>query len=249
MEELKIIYLPLDALTPYENNARKHEKADLQTIENSIKQFGMCDPIGIWSDKNIIVEGHGRLLALKDLGYTEAPCIRLDHLTDEQRKAYALAHNKTAEMSEWDLDKLSEELEGIALDMERFGFELKESDEENPYTTKVEIPAYQPMEDEAPPIEFLYDDKKTVELQKEIDEAEIPDEVKAFLKLAAYRHTVFDYGQIAEYYCHAPAEIQDLMEKSALVIIDFNKAIEYGYTNLKDELNEMLEQDKVSGDE
>lgn len=126
MEELKIVYLPLDKLTPYENNARKHEKADLQTIENSINQFGMCDPIGIWSDKNIIVEGHGRLLALKELGYTEAPCIRLDHLTDEQRKAYAIVHNKTAEMSEWDFEKLESELnelKDLDFDMEQFGFE------------------------------------------------------------------------------------------------------------------------------
>lgn len=126
-KELKIEYLSLDDLTPYQNNARKHEKADLQTIEKSIEQFGMCDPIGIWSDKNIIVEGHGRLLALQELGYTEAPCIRLDHLTDEQRKAYALAHNKTAEMSEWDFDKLEMELanlqeEGFAMD--DFGFDI-----------------------------------------------------------------------------------------------------------------------------
>ena len=127
MEELKIVYLPLDKLTPYENNTRKHEKADLQTIENSINQFGMCDPIGIWSDKNIIVEGHGRLLALKELGCTEAPCIRLDHLTDEQRKAYAIAHNKTAEMSEWDIEKLESELAELQdFDMEKFGFDLSD---------------------------------------------------------------------------------------------------------------------------
>ena len=127
MEELKIVYLPLDKLTPYENNSRKHEKSDLQTIENSINQFGMCDPIGIWSDKNIIVEGHGRLLALKELGYTEAPCIRLDHLTDEQRKAYAIAHNKTAEMSEWDIEKLESELAELQdFDMEKFGFDLSD---------------------------------------------------------------------------------------------------------------------------
>lgn len=123
--ELHIEYIALDKLTPYENNARKHQAEDLKTIEASITDFGMCDPIGIWSDKNIIVEGHGRLLALKKLGYTEAPCIRLDHLTDEQRKAYALAHNKTAEMSEWDFDKLDAELAELRdeFDMVAFGFD------------------------------------------------------------------------------------------------------------------------------
>ena len=128
---MEIVVLKLDELTPYENNARKHEAEDLKTIENSIKEFGMCDPIGVWGEKNIIIEGHGRLLALKELGYTEAPCIRLDHLTDEQRKAYALAHNKTAEMSGWDFAKLEEELSEISdkFDMSTFGFEMPDFEE------------------------------------------------------------------------------------------------------------------------
>lgn len=115
---------PVDALTPYKHNARRHEAADVQTIANSITEFEMCDPIGIWGDKNIIVEGHGRVLALKQLGRTQAPCIRLDHLTDEQRRAYALAHNKTAEMSSWDFDKVEAEISSIEIDMEQFGFDL-----------------------------------------------------------------------------------------------------------------------------
>lgn len=122
MKELKIEYIPLDDLKPYEKNARLHTETDLATIENSIREFGMCDPIGIWSKQNVIVEGHGRLLALKALGYTEVPCIRLDHLTDEQRRAYALAHNKTAEMSKWDFEMLDSELADLDFDMEDFGF-------------------------------------------------------------------------------------------------------------------------------
>ena len=122
MNELKIEYIPLDKLKPYEKNARLHTEVDLETIKNSIREFGMCDPIGIWSDKNVIVEGHGRLLALKALGHTEAPCIRLDHLTDEQRRAYALAHNKTAEMSKWDFEMLDSEIAELDLDMTEFGF-------------------------------------------------------------------------------------------------------------------------------
>ena len=110
-EQLKIEYLPLDKLHPYDRNARHHEDEDVDAIARSIEQFGMNDPIGIWGKQNIIVEGHGRLMALKKLGYTEAPCIRLDHLTDEQRRGYALAHNKTAELSIWDDDLLREELQ------------------------------------------------------------------------------------------------------------------------------------------
>lgn len=132
--ELAIEYLPVDALNPYKRNAKKHTDKDINSTAESIKKFGFNDPIGIWSDKNIIVEGHGRLLAAKRLGMDEVPCIRLDHLTDEQRKAYALAHNKTAELSKWFDELLQSELADIEdIDMELFGFNLDavtEKDEE-----------------------------------------------------------------------------------------------------------------------
>ncbi len=123
--ELKIEYLPVGSLKPYEKNARKHQDADVQTIVASIKEFGFDDPIGVWGEDNLIVEGHGRLMAAKKLGMETVPVIHLDHLTDEQRRAYALAHNKTAEMSEWDFDLLSGELDGIFdIDMSELGFDL-----------------------------------------------------------------------------------------------------------------------------
>lgn len=129
---LKIEYLRTGSLTPYEKNARKHTDEDLETIIQSIEQFGFDDPIGIWSEKNIVVEGHGRLIAAKRLGIKEVPCIRLDHLSDEERKAYALAHNKTAEMSDWDFDLLEEELRalgGSGYDMTAFGFEIGDTED------------------------------------------------------------------------------------------------------------------------
>ena len=124
---LQIEYLPVGDLKPYEKNARKHAEKDISAIKASIEQFGFDDPIGIWGEKNLIVEGHGRILAAKALGMETVPVIRLDHLTDEQRRAYALAHNKTAEMSAWDFDVLDVELEDIFdVDMEQFGFELED---------------------------------------------------------------------------------------------------------------------------
>lgn len=131
MENLKIEYLPVGSLKPYEKNARKHENADIDAIVASIKEFGFDDPIGVWGKDNLIVEGHGRLLAAKQLGMESVPVIHLDHLTDEQRRAYALAHNKTAENSEWDDDLLFGELGDIFdIDMEQFGFGLEDSDSE-----------------------------------------------------------------------------------------------------------------------
>lgn len=85
--KLKVEYLPIDEIKPYENNAKIHTPEQIEQIKASIRQFGMNDPIGIWSKDNIIVEGHGRLIACLELGYTEIPIIRLDDLTDEQRKA------------------------------------------------------------------------------------------------------------------------------------------------------------------
>ena len=121
---MKIEYIAVDALQPYGRNARKHGEEDVQAIVESIKEFGFNDPIGLWSDKNIIVEGHGRLLAAKLLNMEYVPCIRLDHLTDEQRRGYALAHNKTAELSRWDDGMLDIELGDITdIDMSLFGFE------------------------------------------------------------------------------------------------------------------------------
>ena len=121
--ELNIEYLPIEALRPYDRNARKHAKKDIDAIAASIQEFGFDDPIGIWGD-GLIVEGHGRLLAAKQMGMTSVPCIRLDHLTDEQRRAYTLAHNRTAELSGWDFDMQAAELAEISeIDMEEFGFD------------------------------------------------------------------------------------------------------------------------------
>lgn len=137
-QNLAVEYVGIDTIEPYEHNARKHGKKDLEAIKKSIQEFGFNDPIGIWHDQ--IVEGHGRLLAAKELGFDKVPIIRLDNLTDEQRRAYTLAHNKTAELSDWDFEVLASELKDIAdIDMSEFGFDISELQED------VDI-----VEDEAP---------------------------------------------------------------------------------------------------
>lgn len=140
--KLKVEYLPIEEVKPYENNAKIHTPEQIDQIKASIEQFGMNDPIGVWSNDNIIVEGHGRLLACQELGYKEVPIIRLDELTDDQRKAYTLIHNQTTMNTGFDLDILNEELQNIELDMSDFGFDEIELDdiEEEKEIVEDEVP-------------------------------------------------------------------------------------------------------------
>lgn len=246
MEKLKIEYIDINSIKPYKNNAKEHPKEQIEQIKNSIKSFEMIDPIGIWN--NEIVEGHGRLIACKELGYTEVPIIRLDHLSDEERKAYTLAHNKLTMNSDFDIDILSSELDKILnIDMSDFGFDLDFEDEiveeENPYTSKINIPQYE-IKGEQPSISELYDEEKTKELLKEIEKANITEEQKDFLIKSAQRHLAFNYSKIAEYYAHQNKEMQELMEKSALILIDYEDAIKNGYAELKKEIDLLSEEEE-----
>ena len=121
--KLQIEYVDIDSIKPYENNAKLHPREQIEQIKKSIEKFGMNDPIGIW--KNEIVEGHGRLIACKELELKEIPIIRLDHLTDEERKAYILAHNKLTMNSDFDFQVLNDELAKFeTIDMKDFGFDI-----------------------------------------------------------------------------------------------------------------------------
>ena len=121
--KLSIEYIPITQLKPYSNNAKIHTQEQIDQIKASIQEFGMNDPIALWKD-NIIIEGHGRLLACQELGLDEVPVVRLDDLTDDERKAYTLVHNKLTMNTDFDIDLLNYELEHIEIDMSSFGFEL-----------------------------------------------------------------------------------------------------------------------------
>lgn len=122
MSDLKIEYLPVGSLKPYEKNSKKHPAEQVEHIANSIREFGFRQPLVIDKD-NIIVIGHGRLLAAKKLGLDTVPCVRADDMTEEQIKALRLADNKTNE-SEWDFAELQTELAELEMDfdMSDFGF-------------------------------------------------------------------------------------------------------------------------------
>lgn len=121
--ELQIEYVPTGSLHEYKNNAKKHPKEQIEQIKDSIRQFGMNDPIAVWKD-NVIIEGHGRLKACEELGIKTVPVIRLENLTDEQRRAYMLAHNQLTMNTGFEFDILESELQSIDdIDMSLFGFD------------------------------------------------------------------------------------------------------------------------------
>ena len=229
--DLKIEYVPIDSIKPYSKNAKLHPQEQIEQIKASIKEFGFKDAVAVW--KNEVMAGNGRLQAAKELGMKELPIVRLDDLTDEQRRAYALVHNKLTMNSPFDDGILSEELENILdIDMEALGFDLLGEDEDETYTKKIDGAEYEPT-GRVVDVSECYDTDKYNEMVEEIEKANIEDDIKDFLKMAAGRHIVFDYQTIAEYYANAPKEIQALMEKSALVIIDYDSAIKNGFTRLK----------------
>lgn len=151
--ELKIEYLDKTALKPYVNNAKIHTNGQVEQIRKSIEEFDFNDPIAVWGE-NEIVEGHGRLLAAMEMDDIDTvPVIRLDHLTDKQRKAYALAHNKLTMNTDFDLDLLAQEVADLdgTLDLTDFGFNEAELLELQ-IDDSPEIPQYTPREEAAVPV-------------------------------------------------------------------------------------------------
>ncbi|EFB4137172.1 ParB N-terminal domain-containing protein [Escherichia coli O88:H1] len=198
-EKLKIVYRPLQELSPYAHNARTHSPEQVAQLVESIKQFGWTNPVLI-DEKGEIIAGHGRVMAAEVLKMDSIPVIVLSGLTDV--------------------------LPGT-------------ENEEEPYTTKIDTPVYEPSGGK-PDISELYDDTKTQELISRIRSASLEPDIEKFLLCAAERHTVFNFSRIADYYAHAPAEIQCFFEESALVIIDYQQAIENGFVRMTQRMVEIM---------
>lgn len=112
---MKIENLEISKIILYEGNCKLHPEWQVEQIKSSIEEFGYNDPIAV-DEKDVIIEGHGRYLALKELGYKSIEVIRLSHLSEEQKRVYILIHNKACMSTGFDLEKLAEELEKIKID-------------------------------------------------------------------------------------------------------------------------------------
>jgi len=226
------------------NNPRVIKDAKFETLMKSILDFPQMmelRPIVV-DENNIVLGGNMRLKAIKQLGYKEIPSAwvkKASDLSEEEKKQFIVKDN--VGFGEWDFEDLAknwdaEKLVEWGLDIPDFG--VKEEKPEASlvaYTTKIKSPTYEPN-GEKPKIEDLCDKVKVNELIKNIQASDVSDEEKFFLTMAAQRHIVFDYAKIADFYAHSDKKVQELMEESALVIIDFNKAIELGYVKLSEDI-------------
>lgn len=148
---MKIVKLKIDDVFPYEGNAKLHPDSQIAQIKESIRQFGNNDPIAV-DEKHIIIEGHGRYIAMKEMGYEEVECIVLSGMTEDQKNAYRLVHNKLTMNSGFDLDILTKELENISIDMEQFDFDIPEIDDEPSQIAEDDVPE---VDDEHEPVARL----------------------------------------------------------------------------------------------
>jgi hypothetical protein len=249
---MKVVDVDIETLIPDPENARTHDDKNLAAIRGSIKQFDVVEPLVVWKKNNVVLGGNGRLDVMKKMGFKTAPVHYVD-LDDKKAKALALALNRTAELADWNMDRLKEQLAEID-DPELIGFDedfvkfdddpTSTAEQDENYSRKIETPIYE-ITGEKPEIKDLIDTSKSEELLNRISKIDISDEIRIFLEYAAQRHNVFNYQNIAEYYAHSPKEVQELMEESALIIIDFNKAIEGGFVEMSEKLANSFRNEKL----
>lgn len=259
MKEHKPVQRKLADLNGYDSNSRTHSKEQIDQVANSIRKFGFTNPILI-DENNTIIAGHARAQAAGIVGLTDIPCVLLNGLDQHEKAALVIADNKLALNAGWDFDALKSELEFLqdsGFDLSLTGFSMKEIGElidiseidienesdANPYTDKVEGIQYEPH-NKKPDVSEIYNVEKYESLKNEIEESLLPTDIKNFLIMAATRHIQFDYQLIADFYSHSDPEIQSLMERSALVILDYDDAIAMGYIKLSAAIAEQYKNDK-----
>jgi hypothetical protein len=266
--------VPASELLPNPKNWRTHPKEQQDALRGVLAEIGIADACiarELPDGSLMLIDGHLRAETVAD---AKVPVLILD-VTEEEADKLLLTLDPLASMADSDADKLQELLKGVATDNEALqqmmeGLQLQalamsptqdipdgdeESDgdegddsEANPYTDKVEVPPYE-ITGPKPELTAIYNDEKASALILAIDASGLPDEDKQFLRAAAYRHVVFNFQEIANYYAHSAADVQQLMEDSALVIVDLNKAISSGWTRLGKALDAAYSAEKESADE
>ena len=248
---MEIKKIPIDLIEPAYYNPRKDLKPgdpEYEKLKKSIIEFDLVEPL-VWNKRTgRLVSGHQRLKVLKELGYKEVEVSVVD-LDEKKEKALNIALNKI--QGDWDKEKLEELLDELYKEgiWELTGFDEREilkiveelELERNPYTFKIEAVQYEPKGEAN--LDELVDKSKYEELLRKIEKANVAEDVKEFLRLAATRFLRFNYARIADYYANADKEVQELFEELALVIIDFKDAKAKGFVQFNEKLFELFEGD------
>ena len=250
--------LPIANLLPTQGNLKDLTEKNYNKLKNTIDKRGFSVPVYIWEDEKGIkhlLDGHQRQRVLTTEGWNE-PIPYLKIPAENLQEAMARLLEITSQyatitqegidefVAKYDLPE-AEIYQATSFDalVNYSDNEEEEDNEESPYTGKIEPPIYE-ITGESPLLDELMNTSKTNELIKKIESSINDKKIKSFLISAAQRHTIFNYEKIAEYYANSDKEIQQLMEDSALVIIDYNQAIEQGFIQMSQEIAETFDDEK-----
>jgi hypothetical protein len=262
-------HVPASDLRPNPKNWRTHPKAQQDALRGILAEVGMADAVlarELEDGSLMLIDGHLRAETAAD---STVPVLVLDVNEAEADKLLATL-DPLAAMADSDAAKLDELLRNVDTGSEALQQMLastaaqaglyetlggeeesgKESDtdgESNPYTDKTAVPPYE-ITGPKPALPDIYDDEKCKKLLSDIDAIDLPEDEKEFLRAAAYRHVVFNFQEIANFYAHSEADVQQLMEDSALVIVDLNAAIKNGWTRLGQALDAVYSEEKEETD-
>jgi len=223
------------------NNPRVIRDEQFKKLVKSIQEFPEMLSVRklVCTPDMIVLGGNMRLKALQSAGIKEVD-VEIVDWDEQKQKEFIIKDNVS--FGEWNHEQLANEWD--AIELQEWGLELPVNvgplEQESIYTDIKISPIYEPK-NEKPSISDLYDDSKYVELCRDIESSNLSSEEIYMLKIAATRHIVFNYAKIADYYSHERSDVQNFMEKSALVIIDWKKAIEKGFAKLSEEMDEILQ--------
>lgn len=243
-----------DDLLAHPNNWRIHPKEQQDALGTVLDSVGLVQSVVVNQRSGFVVDGHLRIALALRSGQKSIPVTYVD-LSDDEERLILASLDPIGAMAVPDKEKLSELLDSIDREdatIEALAQAIAEDYDapmdapaevvEDVYTQGTNVPQYE-IVGERPAVAELYDETKTDDLRTEIRAADLDDDLRVFLLSAAARHTVFDYRKVAEFYPHASPEVQHLIERSALIIIDFKDAIRDGYVRLSETLDVLREAD------
>ena len=248
-------YLDWHNITEFQGGLKIRDEADIEKAKTSILKYGWSFPFFVWvsGKTNYCLDGHARIKVLKALeeeGYLipELPVVYIQAKNKTEAKQKLLRLNSN--FGHFTKESVLEFAEDIDLNFDEIalpnGLINFDNDDEEKYTKKVQSPIYEPTEKDPPTIKMLYDDERQKRLFEQIENSEIDEEVKQFLILASYRFIKFDFTKIAEYYAHIEnSEEKELFELLALIIIDYDKAIENGFVEMQSELEKLFRSEEI----